>query len=191
VNRARAVAASILIVGVVGVTAGAGTFAALSGTAGNNGNAFAAGTVVLADNDAGSSMWSVANRVPGDSVTTCIRLTYTGTLNADVRLYSPTAVGTVDQYLSLSVDKGSMPAGTSFPNCTGFSSESTIYSGTVQGFKSSNNSYATGIGANPGVQTRWNQGDTLVYRFTVTLQDNTGAQGLTSTTSLTWEARNQ
>jgi hypothetical protein len=84
-----------------------------------------------------------------------------------------------------------MPGGTTFPNCTGFSSESTIYSGTVQGFKNSNNAYGNGVGANPGVQTRWNQNDTLVYRFTVTLQNNTGAQGLTSTTSFTWEARNQ
>ena len=189
--RVRAIAASILVIGVVGVLAGAGTFAALTSTSGNNGNAFAAGTVVLADNDSGSSMWSVANRVPGDSVTTCIRVTYTGTLNADVRIYSLSAVNTVDQYLTLSVEKGSMPGGTSFPNCTGFSSESTIYSGTVQGFKSANGSYATGIAANPASQTRWNQNDTLVYRFTVTLQNNTGAQGLTSTTALTWEARNQ
>ena len=50
---------------------------------------------------------------------------------------------------------------------------------------------AIGVVANPGAQTRWNQNDTLVYRFTVTLQNNTGAQGLTSTTGFTWEARNQ
>lgn len=190
-RRMRAALASILVVGTVGLVAGAGTFAAFSGTAGNNGNAFAAGTVVLGDNDTGSSMWSVSNRIPGNSVTTCIRLTYTGTLDADVKLYSLSAVDTVDQYLSLSIDKGSMPGATSFPTCTGFSSESTIYSGTVQGFKSSTNSYLSGVGANPGAQTRWNQFDTLVYRFTVTLQNNTGAQGLTSTTGFTWEARNQ
>ena len=190
-SRRRSVLASIVVVGLVGLIAGAGTFAALTSTTGNTGNTFAAGTVVLADNDAGSSMWSVANRVPGDTVTTCIRLTYTGTLGADVKLYSLSAVNTVDQYLNLTVEKGSMPGGTSFPNCTGFSSESTIYSGTVQGFKNTNGSYATGINANPGAQTKWNQNDTLVYRFTVTLQNNTGAQGLTSTTGLTWEARNQ
>jgi hypothetical protein len=147
--------------------------------------------VALADNDAGSAMWSVTNRIPGDTVTTCIRLSYTGTLAADVKLYSASAVNTVDQYLNLSVDRGTMPGGTTFPNCTGFSSQSTIYSGTVQGFKNSNNAYGNGVGAYPGAQTQWNQNDTLVYRFTVTLQNNTGAQGLTSTTSFTWEARNQ
>ena len=190
-RRLRAVLATLLIVGAVGLVAGAGTFAAFSATSGNTGNTFAAGTVALADNDAGSAMWSVTNRIPGDTVTTCIRLSYTGTLAADVKLYSASAVNTVDQYLSLSVDKGTMPGGTTFPNCTGFSSASTIYSGTVQGFKNSSNAYGNGVSAYPGAQTQWNQNDTLVYRFTVTLQNNTGAQGLTSTTSFTWEARNQ
>lgn len=181
----------MIVVGVVGFVAGAGTFAAFSNTTGNNGNTFAAGTVVLDDNDAGSAMWTVGNRIPGDSVTTCIRLTYTGTLGADVKLYSLSAIDTVDQYLDLTVQKGSMPGGTTFPGCTGFSSESTIYSGTLQNFKASNGSYLSGVGANPGAQTRWDKNDTLVYRFTVTLQNATGAQGLSSTTGFTWEARNQ
>jgi predicted ribosomally synthesized peptide with SipW-like signal peptide len=190
-SRLRRVVGSVLVIGVAGLVAGAGTFAAFSSTSGNNGNSFAAGTVVIADNDAGSAMWSVANRVPGDSVTTCIRVTYSGSLDATVRLYSASSVNTVDQYLNLTVEKGSMPTGTSFPNCTSFSSESTIYSGTVQGFKTTNTTYANGVGASPGAQTKWSTGDSLVYRFTVTLQNATGAQGLTSTTAFTWEARNQ
>ena len=190
-SRLRGVLVSLLVVGAVGLVAGAGTFAAFTSTTGNTGNAFAAGTVVLADNDAGSAMWNVANRVPTDSVTTCIRLSYTGTLGADVKVYSTSGVNTVDQYLNLAVDKGTMPGATAFPSCTGFSAESTIYSGTMQGFTTSNSTYASGVSANPGLQTRWNQNDTLVYRFTVSLQNATGAQGLTSTTSFTWEARNQ
>jgi hypothetical protein len=49
----------------------------------------------------------------------------------------------------------------------------------------------------PGSQTAWNTNDTLVYRFTLTLQDNNNANGqgsgaLTSGShSFTWEARNQ
>ena len=190
-SRARRVLASALVVGCVGLVAGAGTFAAFSATSVNAGNTFAAGTVALSDNDAGSSMYGVANRVPGDSVTTCIRVSYTGSLAADVKLYSLSAVDTVDQYLDLTVQKGSMPSGTAFPGCGGFSSESTIFSGTVNGFKSSNGSYAAGIAANPASQTLCNQNDSLVYRFTVTLQNSLPAQGLTSTTAFTWEARNQ
>ena len=102
-RRLRRVLATMLIVGAVGLVAGAGTFAAFSATSGNSGNTFAAGTVALADNDAGSAMWSVTNRIPGDTVTTCIRLSYTGTLAADVKLYSASAVDTVDQQLDQSV----------------------------------------------------------------------------------------
>jgi predicted ribosomally synthesized peptide with SipW-like signal peptide len=191
VSRPRRVLASILVVGCVGLVAGAGTFAAFSATSANSGNTFAAGTVEISDNDAGSSMYSVTNRIPGNSVATCIRVTYSGSLAANVKLYSLSSVDTVDQYLNLTVEKGSMPTGTTFPNCTGFSSESTIFSGTVNGLKTSNGSYATGIAANPGAQSGWNQSDTLVYRFTVTLQNSLAAQGLTSTTAFTWEARNQ
>jgi predicted ribosomally synthesized peptide with SipW-like signal peptide len=191
VTRLRRILGSVLVVGLVGLVVGAGTFAALTSTSGNNGNGFAAGTVAIADNDAGSAMWSVSNRQPGDTVTTCIRVTYSGSLDANVRLYSPTAVGTVDQYLNLTVDKGTMPGTTTFPNCTSFSSGATIYSGTIQGFKNANNTYANGLSAYPGAQTKWSTNDTLVYRFTVTLQNAFGAQGLTSTTAFTWEARNQ
>jgi hypothetical protein len=66
----------------------------------------------------------------------------------------------------------------------------------MQGFTTSNTSYATGVGANPGAQTRWNQNDTLVYRFTLSLQDDNNANGgatplSTGSHAFTWEARNQ
>lgn len=190
-NRLRRVLTSLVIVGVVGFVAGAGTFAAFSNTTGNAANTYAAGTVYVSDNDAGSSMWSVSNQLPGASVTKCIRITYTGSLDADVKLYTSSGSNGLDQYLDLTVDKGSMPSGTSFPACTSFSSESTIYSGTVQNFKSTKTSFASGVGAYPGAQTKWATNDTLVYRFTVTLQNNSNAQGLSCTLGLTWEARNQ
>ena len=190
-TRLRRVLGSLLIVGVVGFVAGAGTFAAFSSTSGNSANTYAAGTVYVSDNDAGSSMWSVSNQLPGASVTKCIRVTYTGSLDANVKLYTSSGSTGLDQYLDMTVDKGSMPSGTSFPACTSFSSESTIYSGTVQNFKSNKTSFASGVSAFPGAQTKWATNDTLVYRFTVTLQNNSSAQGLSCTLALTWEARNQ
>jgi len=191
VSPARRMLWSALVVAVVAVVDGAGTYAAFSNTTGNGGNTYAAGTVFVSDNDAGSSMWSVSNQQPGASVTKCIRITYTGTLDADLKLYTGSGSNGLDQYLDLTVEKGSMPTGTAFPACTGFSSESTIFSDTVQNFKSNKTSFATGVGAYPGAQTKWNQNDTLVYRVTVTLQNNSSAQGLSCTLGLTWEARNQ
>jgi hypothetical protein len=94
--------------------------------------------------------------------------------------------------VDLTVEKGTGSG--AFPSCTGFTTQSTIYSGTLANFATTKNSYANGILAFPGATTKWSTGDTLVYRFTVTLNAATPdtAQGGTSGShSFTWEARNQ
>jgi hypothetical protein len=185
------------VIGAVGGLAGFGTFSAFSSTTSNDGNTYAAGTVYVGDNDAGSAMYTVSDQTPGDTVVRCIRLTYTGTLAADVKLYTTSSVGALGDYVTFSVEKGSMPGGTTFPNCTGFSSESTIYSGELDDFTTTHGSYANGIAAFPGAQTQWDQNDTLVYRFTLTLQDDNAANGggggalATGAHGFVWEARNQ
>ncbi len=195
-SKTRKTLLTLLIVGVIGALAGIGTFSAFSSTTDNSGNSFAAGTVYISDNDAGSAMYTVTNRKPGDVVQRCILLTYTGTLAADVSLYTASSVGAVASYIDLTVEKGTMPA-TAFPNCNAGFSGSTIYSGTLANFAATRNSYANGVAAFPGAQTQWNQNDTLVYRFTLTLQDNNNANGgsggplSTGAHSFTWEARNQ
>jgi predicted ribosomally synthesized peptide with SipW-like signal peptide len=183
---------TLLLVGVVGATAGLGTFSAFSSTTDNTGNTFAAGSVVLSDNDAGSALYSVSNAKPGDSTASCILLTYSGTLDADVKLYTTSSVNAFASNVDLTVEKGTGSG--AFPACTGFSAQSTVYSGTLANFASTKNSYANGVLAFPGAQTKWGSGDTLVYRFTVTLNASTPdtAQGGTSGShSFTWEARNQ
>jgi predicted ribosomally synthesized peptide with SipW-like signal peptide len=196
VSRTRKTLVTLLVLGVVGTLAGVGTFSAFSSTTDNTGNTFAAGTVYIADNDAGSAMYNVTDQKPGDTTVKCIRLTYTGSLAATVKLYTGSSINALGDYVDFSIEKGSMPAGTTFPNCTGFSSESTIYTGELDDFAAANNSYANGLSAFPGVQTQWNQNDTLVYRFTLTLQDNNSANGgagalTTGAHAFTWEARNQ
>ena len=45
----------------------------------------------IADNDAGTVMWDVANQLPTSAaIVRCIRVTYTGSLVAGVRLYTTT-----------------------------------------------------------------------------------------------------
>ena len=196
-KKTRKLLATLLVIGAVGALAGFGTFSAFSSTTSNDGNTYAAGTVYISDNDAGSAMYNVTNQKPADVVTRCIRLTYTGTLASDVKLYTLSSVGVLGDYVTFTIEKGSMPGGTTFPNCTGFSSESTIYSGELGAFTTTHNSYANGILAFPAAQTQWNQNDTLVYRFTLTLQDDNNANGggggalATGAHNFTWEARNQ
>jgi hypothetical protein len=94
--------------------------------------------------------------------------------------------------VDLTIEKGTGSG--AFPACTGFSAQSTVYSGTLANFASTKNSYANGVSAYPGAATKWSTGDTLVYRFTVTLNSgvaNSAQGGTTGTHSFTWEARNQ
>jgi predicted ribosomally synthesized peptide with SipW-like signal peptide len=195
-TTSRKVVLTILIVGVLGVIAGLGTLSAFSSTTSNSGNSFAAGTVFISDNDAGAAMYSVSNKKPGDTVTQCISVTYTGSLDADVRLYTTSTINAVGQYINLTVDKGTA-TGATFPGCGTFTSQATIYSGTLGGFATAKSSYANGVSAYPGAATKWVTNDALVYRFTLTLQDdnnaNGGAGGALSSGShaFTWEARNQ
>jgi Camelysin metallo-endopeptidase len=190
----RKILLTLLLIGATSTLAGFGTFSAFSSTTTNSGNSFAAGTVFVDDNDAGAAMYSVSNQKPGVSTQRCIKVTYGGTMAADVRLYTTSSVGAVGDFIDLTVEKGS--GNPAFSGCTGFSAESTIYTGELDDFMTAKNSYANGIAAFPGAQTQWNQNDTLVYRFTLTLQDDNNANGgatplSTGSHAFTWEARNQ
>jgi predicted ribosomally synthesized peptide with SipW-like signal peptide len=187
---------SFLTIGVLGGLAGLGTFAAFSSTTSSSGLSFEAGSVNLADNDANSALYSVTNKKPGDTVTGCIKVTYTGTVASDVRIYTTSTVGTLGQFIDLTITPGSQ-AVSSFPSCVGFVADAggPLYSGTLQNFANTKNSYANGIADYPGIlATSWTANDSVVYQVSVTLQVATPdtAQGLTTGThSFTWEARSQ
>jgi predicted ribosomally synthesized peptide with SipW-like signal peptide len=187
---------TVLLVGIVGSVAGSATFSAFSSTTSNSGNSFAAGTVLLSDNDAGSALYSVSNAKPNDSSTTCIKVTYTGTLAADVRLYTTSTVNALAAYVNLTVEKGTVSGSPAFPGCGTFTSQSTLYSGTLANFATNKSSYANGVGVYPASQTQWNQNDSVWFRVTVSLADDNNANGgasplSTGSHAFTWEARNQ
>ncbi len=190
-SRGRKTLLTLLLVGAIGTVAGIGTFSAFSATTVNPGNVFAAGTVSISDNDAGSAMYTITNASPLVPVVRCIQVTYTGSLPATVNLYS-SAIGAIGPFVDLTIDKGT--GTTVFPNCAGFTPDASpnVYTGTLGNFATSHFDFASGAGAFPGTQTQWNQNDVVVYRFTLTLQNNSAAIGLTSGThSFTWEAQNQ
>lgn len=187
---------SVLCVGALGGLATMGVFGAFTSTTTNAGNQITAGTVALADNDAGAALYSVSAATPGDSVSKCIKVTYTGSVNADVHIYTGSSIGSLGQYVDLTITPGTQSS-PSFPNCTGFVADSggAIYNGTLANFGSTKNSYANGIVDNPGTSaTKWVANDSVVYQITATLQGSAPdlAQGLTTGAhTFTWEARNQ
>jgi len=187
---------SLLIMGVFGAIAGVGAYSSFTSTTSNTGNSFAAGSVVLSDNDSNTAMLSLSNAKPNDSDTSCIKVTYTGSLSSTVRLYG-TVSGTLASYLTLTVTRGT-DSSPSFDSCTNFTADATdyngngagvIYSGNLSAFPSS---YAAGI-VDPKAATpaTWTNGNAHSYKFVVTVQDTDSAQSQTATGGFTWEARNQ
>lgn len=193
-NRARKILLTIALLGLVGLVAGVGTFSAFSSTTSNDANTFAAGSVVLTDNDSGSAMYQVSDAKPGDSATACITVTYSGTLTSNVRLYTTSTIGSLGSHLNLKVTPGTgtVAFGSS---CTNFTADpgGTIYDGTLANFASTHSGFASGLVlTNASGNAVWSQNDAVVYKFEITLpSSNTTAQGLTTNAhSFTWEAQN-
>lgn len=162
--------ATVTLLGVVGV---AGTQAALTETTDNPGNEANAGEIDLAENDSGGFLYQVDNAIPGDAPTeACIRVSYTGTpdLGSTVELYLGTPIGDVGPYVGLTIDVGSSTSAV-FPDCTGFSPARTLYTGTLSDFQASHGAAGSGVTYSPNDPAPWFDGDSVVYRMTVTLRD--------------------
>lgn len=196
-NKFQKMLLTLVVIGVAGSLAGFGVFSAFSSTTSNTGNQFTAGSVNIGDNDGGSTAMfnAVTGGKPGTQVDRCIKVTYTGTLDADVRFYlSSGAAGTLSQYVTLVVQPVTIAAPGAFPSCAGAVDEgSALYSGTLSNFRDTKNTYAAGVTDYPGGSaTKWVTNDEVFYKFSYTIADNNSAQGQTTGThDFTWEARNQ
>lgn len=159
------------------------TMAAFTAITENENNQFDTAQVTLTDNDSGVAMLNLTNAVPDAADVSCIEVTYEGSAAATVRLYGTTSGTGLDQYLNLTVTRGTGAA--AFDDCTGFSADTggVIYNGTLQGYA---DNYATGIDDGES----WTEGESHWYKFEVSLQDNAAAQSKDATQKFTWEARN-
>jgi hypothetical protein len=187
---------AVLISGALVLSA---TNAAFTATTTNPGNAFAAGTVTLTDNDSGATMFSPSNLKPGESYSSCITVTYSGSLPSLVKLYGSTPGGTgLGAYVDLTITRGTISAG-SFGDCTSFTPDSTDYLGDGAGvlYKDTLANFPTSIGSAvddlhaASVPEAWTTSEAHAYKFTATLRDDNNAQGLTATNEdFTWQAVN-
>jgi hypothetical protein len=195
VNKLQKTLITMLIIGVAGSLAGFGVFSAFSSTTSNTGNDFTAGSVSIGDNDGSTAMFNaVTGGKPGVTLDRCIRVTYTGNLDADVKLYlSSGAAGSLSQYVDMVIQPVTFASAPAFPSCAGAVNDgSALYTGTLANFRDTRNSYANGISDYPGAGTKWVNNDAVYYKVSYTVQDTNLAQGLTTNThDFTWEARNQ
>ena len=176
------------VLGVAGALAGFGAYSAFTATTANTGNSFASGTVAVSQHAGSTTLYSGSNKAPSDSTVSCVRVTYTGSLSSAVKLYVSSV--TNGNKFTLKIERGS---GLSSPdntmNCTGFTASSTAFNTTLDQLGTT---YGTGLDGKASGGT-WAQNDSVDYRFTITVNDDSTANAHTSTVStgshtFTWEA---
>ncbi len=164
------------------------TNAAFTAATNNSTNAWTSGTVVIGDDDSGSALFSVSGLLPGDTGTRCIRVLYTGSIAANVRLYLQGTSGTLAQYLQVTVTEGAGAGNTGSyaGGCTGFSGTVRL-NDTLSNIASTASGYSTGA----GTFAPTGSGQFQVYSISYTLPANTPnvAQATSASTTFVWEAR--
>jgi predicted ribosomally synthesized peptide with SipW-like signal peptide len=184
----------LLTLGVAGVVTGLivlGTFAAFTATTTNSGNTIESGTVKIDQHVGATTLYDVDDQEPGDFTEACVRVTYSGSLTADVKLYVSSGITNGALY-NLKVERGSGLTGPAADmNCTGFGASSIAYDGALGSFGTD---WGTGEDGKAGAAT-WATGESVDYRFTITQNDDSTPNAHTSVTSsgahtFTWEARN-
>jgi hypothetical protein len=182
-----AFALTFILVALLVVTSSRAAFVAQND---NTTNTVTAAAIDLGDNDSNGAMFNSTGLMPGTNVQRCIDVTYTGNIDPLlVRIYATAPpTGTLGTYLNLTVDVGDDTAD-AFGSCTNFGAvggSTNVYTGTLAGFAAAHPDYANGR------STTWDPtgtGQTKTFRFTVSVQDNASAEGLTSTFGFSWETR--
>jgi hypothetical protein len=189
---ARTLALPVSLV-VAGLLVWQGSNAAFTATTSNPGNSWTAGSVVLTDDDGGTSpttgtaMFSATNLAPGSTGQRCIAVTSTSNVPSRLRLYTSGVTGTLAPYLDMTIEQGT---GGGFGSCTGFTpaSPANTFTGTLSALGSSATNFGSGIlsidlpATPPNVRT---------YRFAYTVSATTPDTLQTATAAATfiWEAQ--
>jgi hypothetical protein len=179
----RLVLSAVAVSAILG--AGAfGTYSAFTATTENTGNTFAAGTINIADDDSGTSMFTVSGMLPGQVETRCINVSNVGTSAfANVALSGAVGGTGLATSLQVTVDRGTGAGGGTSFSCTGYAN---VTSGIVTGALSAFPTSASPVNDATG----WTVSAKKSYRFTVTLPSTAPqtAQGQNATLNVTWTA---
>ncbi len=187
--RSRAVVAGV----ICAVLLAAGlimhrTRAAFTDSTNNPASSWASGTVGVGDDDTGSALFSATGLYPGDSGERCIRVTYTGSITAPVRLFASPATGALAPHVNLVVQEATTGgnSGSYAGGCAAFSGNP-LYSGTLSGMNAAASDYVTGL----GTFAPTGSGQYRVYRFAYTVSTSApnAVQGQSAVVTFSWEAR--
>lgn len=189
--------------------------AAFSATTTNPGNAWSTGSVTITNGHSASAVFNVTAVEPDTTSSTlnppgtgaftassagaggsaCIKVTYTGTTQADIRMYATLtntgADGGLGQYLLFDVDTGTNPAGGTDPGCATYTSSTYRY-GSATNTNAYLNGMPTGYVGGLAGWTGATQNTTRWYRLSWLMPANvpTASQGEQVQASFVWEAQN-
>jgi hypothetical protein len=172
------------------------TSAAFTATTDNPDNQIVAGSVAVSDSDGGGAaavLYSALNQKPGAAngpVAKCIRVTYSGSLAADLKLYASAIANGSSFHLKVERGAGITTPGANM-NCVGFTQSSDAFDASLNTFPTT---YGTGLDGK-AAGAAWTTGNTVDYRFTVYAEDDATPNAHTTTKdsgthTYTWEARN-
>lgn len=198
-SRTSKVLAATVPLGIIasGVLVWQASYAAFSSTTTNPGNSFSAGSVTLTDDHQtpATAMFTAGGLKPGSTASSCIKVTYNGTIASAVKLYVKSGdltntTGDLSPYLTVQVAEGTGNAA----DCSDFAGGTNIYNPTGSGdatktlsdFATTKTTYGTGVSA----WTPSTAGSSKTYKVTYWLQDVNAAQGKNNTVKFTWEAQN-
>lgn len=191
----RKLLATLLVVGAVGAAAGFGAYSAFTATTTNTGNSLAAGTVKVDQHAGATTLYTSTGLKPADTVTKCVRVTYSGSLAASLKIYVSSGI-TNGTLFNLKIERGSgMTTLDNTMSCAGFTADTAgtevVYNGALGSFGTT---YAAGSDGK-NAAAAWAANDAKDYRFTLTVNDDTTANAHTTVSSsgshtFTWEARN-
>jgi hypothetical protein len=180
-RRVQALVSGLLGVLLSGALIWGTSEAAFRGTTAAAGN-WAAGTVVLGDDDGGAALFNVSGIRPGDTGTKCILVTYSGSVApTGVRLYVQSLTGTLGPYLTVTLEQGT--GGTS-ASCAGFAAEVST-SGTLAALAGARTNYGNGF----GTWTPTGATPTKAYRISWSIAADNNAANRTAGATLRWEAQ--
>jgi hypothetical protein len=191
-SRCATVLAVPTAVAVSGLLVSQASWSAYSATTESPTSSWATGTVALSDDDNGTAAFTAANLRPGAAGVRCIRVTSTGSLASDVRLYATGLSSTQDlaRHLTLTITQGT---GGGAGLCAGFAAQpggGRLFTGTVAGFAASSTGYGDGLA---GWSPTGAEDETRTYRiaYGVSADAPDTTQGGTASVGFTWEARNR
>ena len=171
--RAFAAAVAALLIATLVVSRSDDALTAEGTTAAS---AISSGTISLADDDQGRSLFDLGAMAPGRPVTRCLEVVYDGTILPVALSMRSESAGALTSFLDVSIEEGT---GGTFEDCGGFRATRPVFAGTL--------AELTDTGWLP-LGRMVNSGETRTYRVRIELQDTADALGQTARAEFLWEA---